>query len=140
MLEATTVFNVLEKNFPSIRPHLGLRWAEFSRGVENLADQFKAIADEDDPERALCYLEAAVNDLIKVCRGFPYVAELLDQAEGVPLEPGSESEGSKRPLPSQTPNIVEVKGITNRYYSLLARLKKTADQKERRADDRRTRA
>jgi hypothetical protein len=138
MPDAKTVLNVLESDFRAIESHLGPQWSDFSRRGGDLADQFKAVASKDDPKAAVRALESAVNKLLKICWDYQYIGELLDQVEEASPEPWPGTEGTKRPPPPDKPDVVEVKEIANRYYSLLTRLKETADQEKGDANDRRT--
>jgi len=138
MLDAKTVLDALESDFQAIESHLGPQWTEFGRRGGDLADRFKAVADESKPTAAARALESAVNKLLKICWDYQYIGELLDQVEGASPKPEPETEGTKRSPPPDEPDIVEVKEIANRYYSLLTRLKETADQKKGKANDRRT--
>jgi hypothetical protein len=139
MLDSKTVLDVLESDFQAIEAQLGSQWTEFGRRGGDLADRFKAVAGKDEPKAAARALELAVNRLLKICWDYQYIGELLDQAEEASPELGPGTEGTKRPPSPDEPDIVEVKEIANRYYSLLARLKETADQKKEDANDRRTR-
>lgn len=142
MLDARTVLDVLEdaleKDPQTIKSHLGSQWIKFSRRVGDLAAQFKAVASEDDPEVAACGLEVAVNDLLRVCWDYEYIAELLDQAEEAAGEPGPECGGIMRlPPPAAPPphRELEFREIANRYYDLLAKLTETIDQVKEDASD-----
>jgi hypothetical protein len=133
MLDAKTVLDVLEdaleKDPQAIKSHLGSQWTEFSRRVGNLAAQFKAVASEDDPEVAACGLEVAVNNLLRVCWDYEYIAELFDQAEEAAI---------MRPRPPAAPpppGEIEFREIANRYYDLLAKLTETIDQLKEDASD-----
>jgi hypothetical protein len=142
VLDAKTILDVLEdaleRDPQAIKSHLGSRWTEFSYRMGDLAGQFKAITSEDAPEVAASNLEVAVNDLLEVCWDYQYIGELLDQVGETSPASGPGTEGTKRPPSPDKPDIVEVKEIANRYYSLLAQLKETADQKKGDADDHRT--
>jgi hypothetical protein len=123
MLDTMTILNVLEKNTHSIESQLGSRWGEFSHRVEILADRFKAIADEHNPEAAAGNLEVAVNDLLEICWDYPEITFLLDQAEEVSEEIGSDSEGTMQPSVPILPDLMKIKEIANRYHNLLTKLK-----------------
>jgi hypothetical protein len=140
MLDAKTVLDVmedaLEKDPQAFKSRLGSQWIEFSRRVGDLAGQFKAVAGEDTPEAAVSNLELAVNDLLEVCWDYPYVAELLDQAERTSLEPGLGSGGMMIPPSSKKEPQFNPREIANRYYDLFAKLKETTDQVKEDANDR----
>jgi len=119
MPSVTTVLNTLE--------NIESQWTEFSRRVGDLAGRFEAIAGEDSP--ALGDLQAVVDDLLDVCGDYPYIAELLKQAEKAPLQPTSERSGSKVPPSLKKVPKPNPKEMANRYYSLVTKLKTTAQRR-----------
>jgi hypothetical protein len=137
MPDARTMLKALEESSREFEPCLGAQWPEFSRRAGDLVDRFKIIASEDNPEAATRALESTINKLLKVCWDYPYVAELLEQAEETPIQAEPGGGVNRRPPTPITLDIVEVKEIANRYYSLLARLKEAADQMKEHPDDRR---
>jgi hypothetical protein len=132
------ILAILEKNLQPIKSRLGpQQWAEFSRRVTDLVVRFATIASENNPQAA-SNLKLAVNDLLEICWDYEDVTTLLYQGQEAFPEPGLGGPGSMRPEPPQTPDIIEVKEIANRYYSLLARLKEMSDQTQEDVDDHRT--
>jgi hypothetical protein len=139
MLDPITILDVLESNFQSIQSHLGLQWAEFGHRGAKLTEQFQAIASEDDPESAVRAIEAEVNELLKICWDYPYVANLLVQAKKAGPKYESKRGWSRLHERPKEPDMVKIKETASRYYSLLAQLKKTpAEQTKKDANDRRT--
>jgi hypothetical protein len=137
LADISAILDVLKKNSQAIESHLRSQsqWTEFSREMGHLAGKFGAIRDENDPEAAVSNLEVAVNALFDVCEGYPYVIDLLDQVEET--GPGSD-EGRLHPPPDEK-DLVKIKELSNRFYDLLAQLKKTpAEQTKKDTDDRRT--
>jgi hypothetical protein len=67
-----------------------------------------------------------VNDLLEICRDYPYLAGLLGL-------------GSKRPPAPAKELRFNPKELASRYYSLLIRLE-TAEPGQENADDRRSNA
>ena len=129
MLDAETILDLLENNYQSIRSSLGSRWTEFGGRGGALADRFKRAADLDDPEAAARALESAVNKLLRVCRDYAYVADLLGQAERAFLMAGPDAGNFQRPPAARQELDFDPKEIATRYLSLLARLKATSDGK-----------
>ncbi len=136
MLDAKTMIEALERNYHTLERGLGPQWEEFSRRAGDLADRFEFVAGEDQPKLANRSLEAAVNKLYKVCLDYPYVAALFDSTEVAPPE-AEVGVGVSRKLPTPAKqDIVKVKETANRYYSLLAGLKKAAEQTKEGGHDR----
>jgi len=144
MLDAKSIIETLERNSQALERGLGPQWEEFSRRAGDLAERFKLIAAEDRPDLASQALEAAASKLYMVCQDYPQAAALFDRAAEAPpvTRSGTRSEtrlevGVDRRVPAPAKqDIVKVKETANRYYSLLARMKKEADQRQEGGNDR----
>ncbi len=87
-----TILDILQEHFHSIRPGLGPQWPEFSRRVDKLTGRFQAIAAEEQPAPGA--VQAAVNDLLEICRDYPYLAGLLGLGSKRPPAPAKTREVS----------------------------------------------
>jgi hypothetical protein len=126
VLNAAGLLDVLTRQAGTLESRLGPAWTEFSRRSGELAGRFQAIAGEDDPHTAAASLKRATREMLRICRDYPAVVELLDQARGALPDPDLVGGGILRPpAPGRpgTPDEVEVKEIANRFYSLLARMR-----------------